>query len=254
MQPKALILNLLRVHATVIDVRDLLRAGELFGIESGTIRVALSRLSTQGLVEPVARGRWRMARAAAPLAGEVDAWRTLEERVRPWHCDWVGVATGGLSDARATLRTRRRALDLIGFRTFRPGLEIRPNNLREPLRERLHALGVEAPVLAIGELGADQKAAEALWDRDRLAATYAAHRTALATSTAKVPTLSPPEAARETWNTGGAAIRTLALDPRLPRQMVDVEARRALATEMRAFDLLGRRVWRHVLNLQEVSG
>lgn len=254
MQPKALVLNLLRVHGDVLEVGQLLRAGEVFGVEPGTVRVALCRLASAGLVEQAGRGRWTMAVAAAPLAGQVDGWRILEERGRLWDGGFVGVATGGEGGGRAGERQRRRALDLLGFRTFRPGLEIRPDNLRNCVREGLRALSVSSPVFALRNLGPDQDAAERLWDVTSLEAGYADRRCAIARATERIPTLTLPEAARLTWVVGGEAIRTLALDPVLPEQLVDVEARRALGKEMRAFDLVGRKVWRRLLDIEEVPG
>ncbi|MEO0605182.1 MAG: PaaX family transcriptional regulator [Myxococcota bacterium] len=253
MQAKALILNLLGAHGDVLDVGALIRAGGVFALEPGTVRVALSRLARSGLVEQVGRGRWAMSSAATPLAGLVGTWRTLEALVRPWEGTWVGVATGGLDSGRSVARQRRRALDLLGFRTLRPGLEIRPDNRRDSLRERLASLGVVAPVFAVGDLGSDQAAAEGLWDTEALAAGYAARRTAIARATAEIVDLPRPEAARRSWNVGTRAIRTLALDPLLPEAMVDVGARRALAEEMQGFDQLGRRIWLDLLSPRGVA-
>ncbi|MEM6931535.1 MAG: PaaX family transcriptional regulator [Myxococcota bacterium] len=253
MQAKALILNLLGAHGDVLDVASLLRAGGVFDLEPGTVRVALSRLSAAGLVEPVGRGRWAMSPVATPLAGLVGTWRTLEALVRPWGGTWIGVATGGLDGGRSATRQRRRALDLLGFRELRPGLEIRPDNRRDSLRERLASLQVRAPVFAVGHLGPDQVAAEGLWDTRALAEGYAARRDAIGRATIAIADLPRPEAARRTWNVGTEAIRTLALDPLLPDAMVDVGARRALAEEMQAFDQLGRRIWLELLAPREVA-
>lgn len=252
MRPKTLLVNLLRAHGDVLDVGALLRAGQVFGIESGTIRVALSRLSSAGLVTQAKRGHWAMAPAATPLAGQVDTWRTLEALVRPWSGAWVGVATGDLAGSRAESRQRRRALDLLGFRALRPGLEIRPDNRTDDLRDRLAALRVVAPVFRVSELGPDQASAEALWDAHVLAEGYATHRDAIGSATVQMPHLPLADAARLSFTVGSAAIRALALDPLLPEELVDVEARRALGAEMREFDHRGRQVWQALLTLDEV--
>lgn len=253
MQPKTLILNLLRAHGDVLEVSQLLRAGEVFELPANTVRVALSRLAAQGLVTQVSRGRWRMARAGAPLAGQVDSWRTIEDQVRPWTGMWVGAAIGGLGGTRAEARARRRALDFMGFRTLRPGFEIRPDNRVGCPRERLAALGVVAPVFAVGDLGPDQDAGMALWESEALTERYAACRVELAEVTERLPDLELAEAARSTWVAGSNAIRTLALDPLLPEEMVDVAERRALGAQMRAFDDFGRVVWRQLLEVSEVT-
>lgn len=250
MQPKPLLLNLLRVHGDVLDVGALLRAGGVFGHAPGTIRVALSRLASAGLVAQAGRGRWAIAPSATALAGQVETWRTLESLSRPWSGYWIGVATGGLEGGRSEVRQRRRALDLLGFRPLRPGLELRPDNRADDLRARLLTLQVDAPIFPVGDLGPHQAEAEALWDTTALERAYAACREGLARATAELTELPLPDAARLSWTVGGEAIRTLALDPLLPPQLVDVAARRALGDEMRAFDNLGRQIWRALILLE----
>ncbi|HJL28646.1 MAG TPA: hypothetical protein RMI62_06225, partial [Polyangiaceae bacterium LLY-WYZ-15_(1-7)] len=46
-----------------LPVASLLRAGQLFDLEGGAIRVALSRLRARGLVEAPRRGHYRLAPA-----------------------------------------------------------------------------------------------------------------------------------------------------------------------------------------------
>lgn len=258
MNAKALALQLMSVWDEPVAVADLVRAGAVFGLEAGAVRVALSRLQAAGDVVCTARGRYRLGPAAARLASQVATWRELPARVRPWQGGWIGVATGGLSRTdRGAVRARERALSLLGLRELRPGLQVRPDNRVESVRELrglLVGLGLEpeAPVFTLGDLGEHQQEALAAWDRGALDAGYAQARAELRVVTRRIASMPLEDAARAVFVAGAAAIRVLAFDPLLPEPMADVAARTALVDEMRAFDDRGRELWyRWMVRLRE---
>ncbi len=237
-----------------VPVASLVRAGALFDFEPGAVRVALSRLRQEGLVESVDRGQWRLARAAEEVASHVALWREREHQVRPWEDGWIGVSTGGLSRTdRRALRRRSKALALWGFQRLRPGLWVRPDNRvqRAPeVRERLVALGLEdsAPVFEMGHLGPQQQEALRLWSGPDLTESYVQMRSELSDCAAALPDMSAEEAAREAFLLEGRVVRLLAYDPLLPEPIVDVAARSALIEQMRGFDRVTRQLWDVVLD------
>ena len=249
--PRSLILELLstlRGHAA--PVRALVEAAAVFGISGNSLRVALARLLSEGLLERDERGRYRLAAGAAALSEQIHGWRRLEAGLRPWSGDWIGTSLGALP--RKTGRRRRlreRALRLLGFRELEPGLQIRPDNLAggaAAVRERLLALGLEAQarVFRLSDLDDEgERRARGLWDVAELQRSYRLTRERLETSAARLSSLPRSLAMAESFELGGSAIRQLALDPRLPEPLLPAGERRALAEALHRYDRLGREVW-----------
>ncbi len=232
------------------SVANLVAGGDIFGIDEGTIRVALARLVASGTLEPAGRGEYRLGAATRALTEQVTSWRELEKQVRKWDGGWACVQLGDLARSdRSALRRRQRALRLHGFRELSRGLEVRPDNLAggvEALRTRLLGLGVEPPALVFhaSELdAATEKRARTLWDADRLTQTYRQTTARIDRFLTAVDELSPRAAAREAFLFGSDVLRSIMFDPRLPEPLVDVGARRAMVDAMKRLDLVGRRRW-----------
>jgi phenylacetic acid degradation operon negative regulatory protein len=232
-----------------LSARAAIACCALFDIQENSVRVALNRLAAAGLIESLERGRYRLGQKAAALAGEVRTWRSAESRARAWSGGYVAVHVGGLGRTdRAALRTRERALDLLGFRELESDLFIRPDNLAggvAAVRDRLAKLEVEAPVFLASELDAARDArARSLWDGKALTRQYVATRERLEKWLGRSHDLSREAAARESFLLGSAAIRAIVFDPLLPAPLVDVDARRALLSTVKEFDTHGHAIWR----------
>jgi len=232
------------------SVANLVAAGDLFGIDEGTIRVALARLVAAGTLEPAGRGEYRLGAATRALTEQVTSWRELERQVRKWDGGWACVQLGDLARSdRSALRRRQRALGLHGFRELSRGLEVRPDNLAggvEVLRARLLSLGVEskAMVFRASELdAAADKRARQLWDAEKLTQSYRQLTARIEKYLGAVAGLAPRAAARDTFLFGSDVLRSIMFDPRLPEPLVDVAARRALVDAMKQLDLIGRKLW-----------
>lgn len=231
-----------------MPVRALVEAAALFGIAEGSVRVALTRLLAEEMVERDERGLYRLGAAALPVRSRVAAWRDLEGRLRAWSGGWIGVL-GGAAAARTVQRKSARALALLGFRALARGLAVRPDNLvggADAVREELTALGL-APgsiVCALRELDPVTEArARSLWDVDALVAAYRRHCRAVEASTRRLRTRAPEQAMVESFRVGGAALRVLATDPLLPEPIVPARERNALVVAMRDYDAIGRESW-----------
>ncbi len=251
---KTLILSLLSAaNGEPLLVREAIAASALFGISENNVRVALARLSAESLIEGAGRGSYTLGPMAKELSGDIATWRTAEQRLRPWHGDYLAVfsATLGRSD-RTALRRRERALQMLGFRELEQGLHIRPNNIEasvEAVRQRLHTLGLEDDArlfVASNFDGVSEALIKALWNGAALTAGYVQLSKQLADWLARSSALDPEFAAREAYLLGSQAIRHVVFDPLLPEPFVDTAARHAFVESVRQFDQAGHRIWRNL--------
>jgi phenylacetic acid degradation operon negative regulatory protein len=254
LKPRSLILNLLlAADGEPLSARDAVAACALFGVRENSTRVALVRLAASGLIEAAGRGAYRLGPNATGLAADVATWRDAEARVREWDGDWIVAHVGALGRSdRAALRSRDRALALVGLRELDRGLFVRPDNLVggvEAARSRLHALGLdaEASVFLARELDAEREArARALWDGAALDRQYRETRARLERWLDRACELDVESAARESFLMGNEAIRQLVFDPLLPAPLVDVCARRAFVEAVKRYDEAGHAIWREL--------
>ncbi len=253
---KNLILGLLLAsEGEALGARDFVGACALFDIRENNARVALVRLTAEGLIEAEGRGSYRLAGAAHELADQVATWRRAEQRLRPWSGGYLAVHSGALGRSdRTALRRRGRALQMLGFRELERGFYLRPDNIEDvaSVRDRLYALGLEreASVFVAQAFDAERSARiRMLWDGKALNANYRKQRTRLETWMAKAERLETDVAARESFLLGGSAIREVVFDPLLPEPFVDTAARRAFIEAVRAFDRYGQALWRRTRQL-----
>lgn len=232
----------------------LIEAAGLLGVGESNVRVTLTRLVASGVLEIEGRGLYRLGRAAQGLTREVSGWRDLEKQVRRWDGGWVAVAAKAGRDRSEAARAAR-ALRLFGFRALEPGLELRPDNLEggvDGLRARLHALGMPDGVLVFAASRFDpptEARARAMWDAERLDASYVHTRERIERWLVSAADLDPRAAAREVFFFGGDVLRQIVFDPRLPEPLVDVAKRRAMLDAARRLDAHGRRVWSRLFGL-----
>jgi phenylacetic acid degradation operon negative regulatory protein len=239
---RSFVLDLLStLRRGAMPVRALVESAGLFGIAEGSVRVALTRLTAEGLVERDERGSYRLGTGAEPVRKRVAAWRDLASQLRTWSGAWIGVA--------GAQRGSERALRLLGFRALTRAIAVRPDNLAggiERVRGDLAALGLSpgALVCALHDLDPVSEArARTLWDDDALVAGYRRHVRAIEASTKRLRARGEAHAMVESFRVGGAALRTLATDPLLPEPIVPADERDALVAAMRDYDALGRASW-----------
>lgn len=250
---RSLILDLLStLRRGAMPVRALVEAGALFELAEGSVRVALTRLLAEGLVERDERGSYRLGAGAQAVTERVAGWRRLDERLRAWDGAWLavfGAQPSGRAARRSARTTHARALRLLGFRELAPGVALRPDNLAggiDAVRAELARLG-----LAAGAIAAELRAldpvtgarARGLWDADGLVAGYRRGVRDLDASRRRLPARGEAEAMVESFRLGGAMLRRLALDPLLPEPIVPARERAALVEAMRRYDEAGRACW-----------
>lgn len=256
--PKRLVLSLLSAPSLPqVSIGMLVKWGQLFDIDGATLRVAVGRLTRQGLLASPERGVYTIGPEGRVMAETARDWTTAESRLGPWRGEWIFVHTSHLGRVdRRALRGRERAFRLVGFAEYVQGLWCRPANLAESTaatRARMLSLGLEADavVLRAGDTpGVGEKELFRLWPRKRIEAEYRRHTRAMSSSMDRLEHLPLDDAAREVLLTGEAVIRQINADPLLPDAMIDGRARRAMIATMIDYDAMGRDIWRRYIEEQ----
>ena len=252
--PKGLVLDLLStVRSGTMPVRALVAVGRLFGIEENRLRVALTRLLAEGLVERDQRGAYRLQHARG-VSALVASWRRIEDRTTRWDGRWIAALTATASPSKPTSRTTKRsndrALRWLGFQPLQYGVAVRPANLAEPAaatRTRLIDLGMHADcgIALLDELDeATEARARTLWDTSALRRDYARAIARLEASRQRLLRLPEARAMVESFRLGGNVIRQIVRDPLLPPPLVPAGELAGLVRAMRAYDIAGRACWR----------
>ena len=146
---------------------------------------------------------------------------------------------------------------MAGFKRLRPGLHVRPANLKGDLAfmgPRLRQLGMEdsAVVFRIANLEpSEESRARSLWDKKALRAVYRDMKDQLEASTKRIDEMQPEDAVREAFLLAREAIRWIVLDPLLPDELVAADERRALVATLSAYTDRALDLWRDFLNLDE---
>jgi phenylacetic acid degradation operon negative regulatory protein len=249
-----LILDLLVAHRGMLSAQSLCRAGALMGIGESTIRVGLTRLSSDGKIDRGERGRYALNRAGPALSRTVDGWRQRGAQAAAWRNDWLAVHDAGVPRADKTAwRHHGLALSLRGFAALQPGLHIRPDNLKGGLaaeREQLHGLGLSSTALVfrLADLDeATQTAARKLWNVRALTAQYQRLQTGVERSEKRLHRQPLEVAVRESLLLGRAVIAHLIRDPLLPAELMPAAPREALLAVTRRYQDKARQLWREWL-------
>ena len=257
--PRSLVLNLLlATDGGLLGTAEAIKAGQLFEIGAGNVRVTLTRLQSAGLIEAASRGVYRLSSKGRVLASAVAAWRDVEERTcTQWDGSWVAVLTTDLPKAdRTAWRARSRALAMFGLRELDAELYVRPNNLNggvSQLRAQLLSMeeGAGIGVFALSELDPERdRRARGLWDIAALHERYRSDIKRLGRSTKAVTSMPLEVAAREAYVLGNEAIKGLVFDPLLPEPLIDVSTRKELVESVIRYEQIGRIIWRNFLKQQ----
>ena len=237
-----------------LSVQALCKAGRVMDIAETNVRVALNRLTNQSKIFSPQRGFYAIDNEGYALHEDVENWWTRENLINDWAGHWVGaVAPHEKKTSVAGRRKHLRALDLCGFREFMPYHYIRPNNLEggvEGVRRKLFALGVvgTTSVYEIRNLSRpDEVRARSLWMSRDTVDGYDELLQAVRKSSVRLETQSMETAARESLMLGRYAIKFVMHDPLVPEELMPGESRRALVKELRAYQVMARKLWAQLI-------
>jgi len=246
-KPSAVILDMLRTTKKGRgSVRFLIRAGSVFGFSANTVRVTLSRLIAQGLIDSPQRGIYQLSTGTDAISEFVEGWRLGEDRVRPWKegC-WV------FAHQQGNLSRNEWALEALGFRQVRRDLYVRPDNLAlrcSQLHALLGKLGLEQSVLLFTGTPdpKDTETWQSAWHTNQLSDEYEDALLRLRKSSAQLHKIPPDQARLTSFILGGEVIHRLAKDPLLPDQWIDVTQRTALWQAMINYDQIAKPIWAEI--------
>ena len=251
MSARALVLSLLSSRRDEPEsISRLIQAGGLFDIGASTLRVAVTRLLKEDLLESPSRGLYQPGPKSRSLIRRLQDWQNVEHKIAPWTGGWLIALTQHLGRTdRKQLGARERALGLSGYRRTPEGVWTRPANLALALnehRDELISIGADPDILLVHANEIDAPAASdwpGLWSTDALAATYEEATTAMEQSLAGLPDLPVPDAARETLLIGQAVIRLINYDPLLPPDLADQAGFLKMVDTMRTYNEDGLKRW-----------
>ena len=249
---RGLILSLLSaIGARPQSVKDLVRAGALFDIESTAMRVAINRLQKDELLISISRGVYGPGPAAMTLMTHLKSWREAPSRKTAWNGDWLLALTAHLGRRnRKRVRSRERALRLNGYAPTDNGFWVRPANLNRRLnvhREDMISLGADAEMIFTHVVDFAPMNAEAwknLWSERDLNAAYKEGILAIGESQKSLASKSAADAAVETLLVGQSVIKLINFDPLLPAEFCDVGLFKALIESMKEYNEVGIKAWR----------
>ena len=247
----ALILDLLVSNeGKPVDAKHLHSAGELFGVSPSTIRVGLNRLVEQEKIRRVTRGLYALTDTENSLSNILGQWRTRSAMRTEWKEVWVGVLDGDvLRSDKTTWRRHMLAASLHGFMRLRPGLLVRPDNLKggvAGVRQRLQPLKLapSAVVCQIAHLSShDHAQACRLWNVRELDAQDQVLLDKLKRSLLRIEAIEPRLAVRESLLLGRMAIAQLMRDPLLPEQLRPSGTRSRLVSLTAQYQEVARKMW-----------
>lgn len=236
-----------------LSAAQILAAGELLDCSPNAMRVALSRLLSDGSVAQRERGTYVLGRAFADVGAHVRAWRTGFAKQVAWKGRFIAVLVHALPRRdRTSARRRDRALALAGFRAWKHGVVLRPDNLkggREALASHLAGLGLDpdAPVVGLELDAARTEEVFGLWDVAADRARALALEADVRSFVARMDKRPPARVAAESFWLGDEVVRFLVRDPLLPEHISDPGPRRALAEAMAELDARGVAIWWEIL-------
>jgi phenylacetic acid degradation operon negative regulatory protein len=250
-----LVLDLLITHPEPhMTVQSLARAGEIMGLSTPSVRVALTRLLGQDRIVKTGRGCYALQLQGNAVHYEVQHWFEKESRLIPWSGGWLAVHDSAVPRADKTAwRHHLRALELNGFRAPAAGLSVRPDNLDggiDAMRAALLRLGLAPGSLVFCASRFDDDAIarmKGLWDVPALSAACLDGLRLIKDSGARLARMKPEAAAREALLVGRAVIRSIVRDPLLPEAIQPTAPRRALIEATRAYQKRARAIWQQLL-------
>ncbi|MCG8668453.1 MAG: hypothetical protein MI867_03500 [Pseudomonadales bacterium] len=241
-----------------VSSKSLIDSGELFGFNANSIRVALTRLVSNGILESDARGYYRMAKKTDPISAYIEDWRLGEERLKPWECNEWFICHLPKKPQRSARSHSVKALSFLGFREGLDNMWVRPANLQysfEEIESLLCHLGLEAAANLFLTKTVNEKTSQRwqhqLWNTQSLSYGYRESLEKIETSLKQLKKLENREAMAESFIVGGEAVHILVKDPLLPEQIFKTEERDALHQAMMHYDEVGREIWaKEVKHLQ----
>ena len=210
--------TLLGLRPPALSPAALVRAGEIFGIADGTIRVALSRMLAAGELE-TEDGNYRLAGRLLDRMERQDA--SQRPPLKRWDGTWRQAIVGKASRSAAERADLRGAMRELRFAELREGVWMRPDNLTQDAPAHAHAI-VDDQCLWLSASVPDPGAlAEELWDLNGWARRAEELRRSMRTSSRELVEADVRRAAlRDGFVLAAAVLRHMQADPLMPPELL----------------------------------
>lgn len=249
---KSLILDLLRTSKpSALPVRLLINTAAIFDISENAMRVNLNRLIKRDVISQDSRGYYQVSETTSPLRTWVASWRAGEQRIRPWQQQWLNLQISSSLNASAAKQLQRAAFR-FGFRQYWDNSWIRPDNLsinNADLSQLLEQLSEQNSfmLMQVQQFSGNKKPAQ-LWQPEKVEQVYRSHITALQDSINNIDSAELASRFRDSFILGGNCIHTLAIDPLLPAELINVELRDELTQLMKTYDRMCTPYWQQLFS------
>ncbi len=241
---------LLGSQGRAISIKQIIIAAKLFEISENSIRVAVTRLSSEGVIEAIERGVYQFTHRSHEWADVMLNRKRGIKHTKVWNHQYLAVFTGGLGRVdRTALHRRERVLKHFGFKELEQGIFIRPDNLAiefDDLIIELRNSGLEenARVCQINHFDAHTASSiPSLWPTEILNQSYKKYSQVIQEWLLNVQQLDLEEATKESLLLGRQTISLLMNDPLLPEDFVDVAGRNQFAASVQQLDQTGLALW-----------
>ncbi|RYY80302.1 MAG: PaaX family transcriptional regulator [Moraxellaceae bacterium] len=250
---------LIASNGAALTIRQLLLAANLFEFSDNSIRVAVTRLSSDDIIESAGRGKYQLTAQWQHWASDMRKRKQEMQPIKPWTQGYLAVFTGALGRVdRTALKHRERALRQYGFRELEMGLFIRPDNLAQTFEEtfsQLQSNGLEPEAVMFQISHVDTNTGRKitnLWHSETLNQTYSSISHKIQIWLAQVDQCDVEQAARESLLLGREAIPLLTHDPLLPPPFIDENTRNQFVRDVQQLDQMGQRLWQQFYGLAQV--
>lgn len=244
---------LLASEGQAVSIKQMILAAKLFGLSENGIRVAVTRLSSEGVIVAVERGVYQLSEQSHEWANVMLNRRTGLRETKVWNQQYLAVLTGTLGRVdRTALKRRERALKHYGFRELEQGVFIRPDNLAasfEDILKNLKTTGLEPEAKMCQISYFDQVTTgmiKKLWSTETLNKNYEKYSHIIQHWLSRVPALGLEDASRESLLLGRQTISLLMNDPLLPEPFINIEARNQFAADVQQLDQVGQQLWQQL--------
>lgn len=234
-----------------VKASHMVMAGQLFGVSENHVRVALTRLTSEGFLKSVSRGVYTLGNKAEPAGEDVKDWASRLDAPAHWSGRFIAVHTNPLGRRdRQQVAQREKALAMYGFREIESGLFLRADNLSwglDGLMTRMISKGLEpeAYCFYFSPRSEQQlKQIKQLWDSKKLERFYKSHHEKMKTWMLGYPGMALEKAAKEAYLLGSEGIYQVRLDPLLPDEWIDHELRTSYFNTVRQFAETGQQIWK----------
>lgn len=244
---------LLASEGKVISIKEMILAAKLFGLTENGIRVAVTRLASEGIIVAAERGVYQLSEQSLEWATVMLNRKTGLKETKVWNQHYLCVLTGSLGRIdRTALKRRERALKSYGFRELEQGVFVRPDNLAISLQDMLkdmNRIGLESAAKMCQVLSFDSKTTASiqnLWQTENLNQNYEKYSHIIQHWLSRLPALGLEDAARESLLLGRQTISLLMNDPLLPESFVNVKARKQFELDVKQLDATGQLLWQQL--------